>query len=1078
MTAYRNTERYDRIFLTGHRATLAFGALTSPIQFQCAESKFYHEMNQHSTWHVRFATKNSFIAINMGYTEFQLKREHIDTHRGVVYDVKSRSDVTIHIFLKNNLEEYIQQQPRMPLTTRGYTRRVYLQNTNHEKLHPSFSTLRLSIQKDECEHSSVDRCLRYMFQYCARHSIPFNERSIEFLHRTYIYQKHFVVRTESFIIQYAWHMLASIGCRVYEQMVNSSRMTKRIVKLVRQGNEQRFYYVMERLQRLATGPEGYFVDLFKALSDIEHEYKKLYLSSIYHEKDQSWKNYVRIPWFRFTPTRLIVKPLKFMKSNRVFRYIGNVKNCMAFVDFRDDNGSEFLCSELVPFLEFYLKHGFHFENRHYVYLHHAQSQIRKKQFYFYCEAEGGQTREQLEEWMGNFNEEKLPAKNTARRTQPFSSTEATIEIAQRMVEIIHDIKTKDEKYNFTDGVGQISSDLNLRIHEELGVNVDDGGYVSSVLQIRYGGCKGTLAVNPELDGQEKQLLIRKSMQKFQCNHIVLEVCKRSLRRRLCLNREVINLLSYRKISSERLLAFQLQNVRWLFESFISDQAALSVLEEKVLHVLPWRDISAYQGLFKEPFFGRLLRTTISNNLHQLVTRAHIRVPQARYMFGVVDEYAVLPQGKVFIQITHEDGTREVLQGPVAITKNPCHHPGDLLRLEAVDAEHLHHLYDVLVFPQLGSRPHASEMSGSDLDGDEFTVIWDPELIPNSPNPQPHNYDDNCPAKPLRRIVTRDDRLKVIRDVCEQDNLGRLSILHLVHVDKFGIDSDEAIKLAAGISHELDSVKSGHHPYTATEIKNIASVAGTSRPDFMQAKDCEQYQSEKALGKLFRSADRLAKVFQKLFTGEDDIIDLDLKLLHKDYEKYIDFAKNLYRRYRFEMFEIIRSYGFSNEIDLFCCMESRNVGANERSDVQYTAQELLKAVFADIRRRFLEDTRSPRELKAKASACYYVAYNDCSEEEERMLSFPWLFASQLLSDYSADSPEENISTVFNSNISHWWKSEAPRILKIFPKNEVFSCVKMLQVCLEKASTLHDEQLINYAEQLLEQIIITAKKLTQM
>jgi hypothetical protein len=56
------------------------------------------------------------------------------------------------------------------------------------------------------------------------------------------------------------------------------------------------------------------------------------------------------------------------------------------------------------------------------------------------------------------------------------------------------------------------------------VDVDNDGYVSSVLQIRYGGCKGTVAVNPELDGKEKQLLIRPSMNKF--------ICKRSLRREL------------------------------------------------------------------------------------------------------------------------------------------------------------------------------------------------------------------------------------------------------------------------------------------------------------------------------------------------------------------------------------------------------------------------------------------------------------------------------------------------------------------------------------------------------------------
>jgi hypothetical protein len=69
----------------------------------------------------------------------------------------------------------------------------------------------------------------------------------------------------------------------------------------------------------------------------------------------------------------------------------------------------------------------------------------------------------------------------------------------------------------------------------MGVDVANGGYVSSVLQIRYGGCKGTVAVDPHLDGKEKQLIIRKSMKKFECEHQMLELCKRSLRRKLKFN---------------------------------------------------------------------------------------------------------------------------------------------------------------------------------------------------------------------------------------------------------------------------------------------------------------------------------------------------------------------------------------------------------------------------------------------------------------------------------------------------------------------------------------------------------------
>ncbi len=56
-----------------------------------------------------------------------------------------------------------------------------------------------------------------------------------------------------------------------------------------------------------------------------------------------------------------------------------------------------------------------------------------------------------------------------------------------------------------------------------------------MLQIRYGGCKGTITVNPHLDGKEKQLLIRPSMKKFECDHQILELCKRSLKRKLKLS---------------------------------------------------------------------------------------------------------------------------------------------------------------------------------------------------------------------------------------------------------------------------------------------------------------------------------------------------------------------------------------------------------------------------------------------------------------------------------------------------------------------------------------------------------------
>lgn len=48
--------------------------------------------------------------------------------------------------------------------------------------------------------------------------------------------------------------------------------------------------------------------------------------------------------------------------------------------------------------------------------------------------------------------------------------------------------------------------------------------------------------------------------------------------------------------------------------------------------------------------------------------------------------------------------------------------------------YLYPFVDVLIFPtdtdSGRQRPHADEMSGGDLDGDMFTIIWDKKLIPS------------------------------------------------------------------------------------------------------------------------------------------------------------------------------------------------------------------------------------------------------------------------------------------------------------------------------------------------------------
>jgi RNA-dependent RNA polymerase len=111
------------------------------------------------------------------------------------------------------------------------------------------------------------------------------------------------------------------------------------------------------------------------------------------------------------------------------------------------------------------------------------------------------------------------------------------------------------------------------------------------------------------------------------------------------------------------------------------------------------------------------------------------------MFGIVDETGILQYGQVFCQYTElnteqlGDLTRErsgrpykreeikrVVVGKIVVTKNPCHHPGDLRTFEAIDVPKLRHLVDCIVFPQQGHRPHPNEISGSDLDGNSYILF--------------------------------------------------------------------------------------------------------------------------------------------------------------------------------------------------------------------------------------------------------------------------------------------------------------------------------------------------------------------
>lgn len=451
------------------------------------------------------------------------------------------------------------------------------------------------------------------------------------------------------------------------------------------------------------------------------------------------------------------------------------------------------------------------------------------------------------------------------------------------------------------------------------------------------------------------------------------------------------------------------------------------------------------------------------------------------MFGIVDETGILQYGQVFCQYTEldteqlEDSTRRnynreerkiVVVGKIVVTKNPCHHPGDLRTFEAVDIPKLRHLVDCIVFPQQGERPHPNEISGSDLDGnqsdyhfplliglflgDEYAVYWHPDLIPTTNNFSPYEYDSQEKPKKLDRPVTRDDIRKIVLEISEQDALGRLSNLHLAFTDKFSIRHQDAILLAAAIAEEVDAGKTGKHPLTEDQIAELARKLDNERADFFnRPKQFDLYASSNAIGKphffhhlqrpfhcflgiLFRAIRRSEPGWLKInhclhtkttigLVQSSHIsahLQIDSFLIHPLSHLYHAEAEQLFKVYREQISDIMYVYHFHSEVDLICKFDSQQQNMSRQFDIADSAQVELNQLITRMRTLFdgcqlrndhllrclCEDCDEHR--MARASACYTVTYGQ--QYAKKILSFPWLFSSWLVKLRRANLQKQNLT----------------------------------------------------------------------
>jgi RNA-dependent RNA polymerase len=575
-----------------------------------------------------------------------------------------------------------------------------------------------------------------------------------------------------------------------------------------------------------------------------------------------------------TPTTIHVASPLVETSNRIIRKHAADSDRFIRIKFSDEKTEGRIhsqsngCSEAVfERIKQALKNGIVVAGRYYAFLAFGNSQFRDHGAYFYAPT-GSHSADTIRLSMGSFQHIKSVAKFGARLGQCFSTTRPITSISCE-IQRIPDIERNG--FTFTDGVGKLSSLLAQMAAKELGLqnSFEDP---PSLFQFRLAGCKGVLAIDPTLMG--KVVCIRPSQYKFKAENLGLEIIRSSTFATACLNRQLIIVLSTLGVSDLTFLRKQQEMVNDLEKATKEETFALGKLQSiidfnQTTLTMATMILDGFMAT-KDPFIMSLLQLWRAFHIKYLKEKARINIEKGAFVLGCIDETATLrghynnPQSRpdttreqklatlpeIFLQISDpsKKGYYKVIEGTCILARNPSLHAGDIRIVRAVDNSALRHLKNAVVLPQTGDRDIANMCSGGDLDGDDYLVMWDADLLPEIINEVPMDF---TPEKPLEsnEPITIESVIDFFVTYMKNDSLPRIALAHLAQADfnNGGVRDNKCLELARLHSQAVDYPKSG---IPAMMDRNLLP---RKYPHFMESKyrPAERtYKSTNVLGMLY------------------------------------------------------------------------------------------------------------------------------------------------------------------------------------------------------------------------------------
>lgn len=739
-----------------------------------------------------------------------------------------------------------------------------------------------------------------------------------------------------------------------------------------------------------------------------------------------------------TPTTLRLNAPSVETSNRILRQFASYSDRFLRVRFTDEApGAKIFSTEKSNDNEIFTKikrtmaNGIIVGDRRYEFLAFGNSQFREHGAYFFAPLPD-LSKWRIRAWMGSFDHIQYVALFASRLGQCFSTTRA-IATKTRLDEI-SDIERNG--FHFSDGVGKASPMLARIIAKSLGIS-QKGLEPPSVFQFRLGGCKGVLAVWPDLEGN--LIHIRESQYKFPAAHEGLEVIRISQFASANLNRQLILVLASLGVPDLRFINKLRVQLSDLEEAMTNPQKALAILQRDIDHnqiTLKLAEI-VLDGFQErgEPFIMSLLALWRAWSVKYLKEKARITIPEGALLLGCLDETGILrghyeadaqlealssslkrPHQipEIFVQLSNKPrGKSQVITGPMLLARNPSLHPGDIRVVCGVNVPELGHLKDCVVLPQTGDRDLASMCSGGDLDGDDFVIIWDQDLIPTEWNHTPMDYS------PPQRVthegrITDNDLTNFFIDYMRNDKLPTIAHAHVAladasedgvksekckaHKSRVGRASANSIGLKLAQLHS----KAVDFPKTGRPARLDPDLMPRKWPHFMEKKKAPSkiYRSKKVLGQLYDHVERVS--FEPRFGAKFDSRILSAFNLSED--MLLDAVK-LKADYDDHMHRIMAQHAIKTEYEVWSTFVMEHNHAND-----FKLHEEIGQISAALKDQFKEACiqkaggRGYDHLAPFAAAMYTVtaramdfAFKECEEggqllkaDSMPLMTFPWLF----------------------------------------------------------------------------------------